>query len=597
MGNIMTNSLNFPAQFNLSTLNGTNGFTIDSINTFDNTVSTSGAGDINGDSLADIIIGAPALNGAGGHVYVVFGSRSPFPPIVYLANLNGGNGFTINGINAGCGIGYSASGAGEVNGDGLADIIIGASGALSGAGQSYVVFGSRSLFPAQFNLASLNGQNGFALNGINAGDYSGAFVSGAGDVNGDGLADIIISGHGALSGAGQSYVVFGSRGGFPATFNLANLNGANGFVINGINAGSINKVSSAGDVNGDGLADIIICGHGALSGAGQSYVVFGSRGGFPATFNLANLNGANGFTINGIRVNAFDCYSGSANSIGDVNGDGAGDIIINALYAGGFSSLIWKSYVVFGRNSLTPSPGASASATAQPTSSSSPSPSMPPKIVVDLNQTNEVYTTSYSNYKFIISANNVTINSSGAYNLYKPMPNMGYLLTILNFDKSTDKIDLTDFSSVNFNNLVITAGSAIINLPGGQETIIKNLMPSDLQANNFNFASDTGGSTTSGMSGGAIAGTVLGTLIGVGLIGFAAWWISKIHAATPTSPTHAVHINPIVKIAAAATTVEMATKNPVAWSYKTADSEDDSYLSDGTLIDEIDSTTVYDTVA
>ena len=531
MGNIMTNSLNFPAQFNLSTLNGTNGFTIDSINTFDNTVSTSGAGDINGDSLADIIIGAPAPNVAGGYVYVVFGSRSPFPPIVYLANLNGGNGFALNGVITGGGNGRLVSGAGDVNGDGLADIIIGASGALSGAGQSYVVFGSRSLFPAQFNLASLNGQNGFALNGINAGDYSGAFVSGAGDVNGDGLADIIISGHGALSGAGQSYVVFGSRGGFPATF------------------------------------------------------------------NLANLNGANGFTINGIRVNAFDCYSGSANSIGDVNGDGAGDIIINALYAGGFSSLIWKSYVVFGRNSLTPSPGASASATAQPTSSSSPSPSMPPKIVVDLNQTNEVYTTSYSNYKFIISANNVTINSSGAYNLYKPMPNMGYLLTILNFDKSTDKIDLTDFSSVNFNNLVITAGSAIINLPGGQETIIKNLMPSDLQANNFNFASDTGGSTTSGMSGGAIAGTVLGTLIGVGLIGFAAWWISKIHAATPTSPTHAVHINPIVKIAAAATTVEMATKNPVAWSYKTADSEDDSYLSDGTLIDEIDSTTVYDTVA
>ena len=131
-------------------------------------------------------------------------------------HLNGSNGFAINGITEGDQSGHSVSSAGDVNGDGFDDLIIGAPAAdgngISSAGQSYVVFGSNSGFGASFNLSTLNGSNGFAINGIAGYDESGWSVSSAGDVNGDGFDDLII---GAFSAdpngisSGQSYVVFG----------------------------------------------------------------------------------------------------------------------------------------------------------------------------------------------------------------------------------------------------------------------------------------------------------------------------------------------------------------------------------------------------
>jgi hypothetical protein len=355
----------FPAAINLSELDGSNGFVIKSAGNDDSSGSSvSAAGDINGDGIDDVIIGAPGALPTDdfygynvGESYVVFGRTSGFPAAVNLSELDGSNGFVIKGSKAFEYSGRSVSAAGDVNGDGIDDVIIGAPGANHYAGGSYVVFGGTAGFPAALNLSELDGSNGFVIKGTEASEYSGWSVSDAGDVNGDGIDDVIIGVREA--DPSESYVVFGRTTGFPASIDLSELDGSNGFAINGIDESDHSgpSVSAAGDVNGDGIADVIIGAREAdpngIIEAGQSYVVFGRTTGFPSALNLSELDGSNGFVINGIAEG--DDSGRSVSAAGDVNGDGIADVIIGASAAdpNGVDKA-GQSYVVFGRGDAAP---------------------------------------------------------------------------------------------------------------------------------------------------------------------------------------------------------------------------------------------------
>ena len=354
----------FAANTNLSSLDGSTGFRLSGGAAGDwSGFSVASAGDINGDGYADLIVGAPWADPHGnfsGASYVVFGKASGFAANLALSALNGSNGFKLSGQAANDQAGRSVASAGDFNGDGFDDLIVGAWAASpngSNSGSSYIVYGKAAGFDTNIDLSTLNTNTGVRLDGGPGpmGDWAGFSVASAGDVNGDGYDDVIVgarmaSPHGNASGA--SYVVFGKVSGLAATLDLTTLNGSNGFKLSGeaVNDQAGRSVASAGDVNGDGFADLIIGANYASSGSysGASYVVFGKASGFAANLDLSTLNGSNGFKLSG---SPFDQSGYSVASAGDVNGDGYDDLIVGARFADSNGLDAGASYVVFGKAS------------------------------------------------------------------------------------------------------------------------------------------------------------------------------------------------------------------------------------------------------
>ena len=379
----------------LTTLSAAEGFIIEGDSGNDRAGrSVSSAGDINGDGYDDLIIGAPYgrdFSTNSGEAYVVFGKASGFGAevitdgharqVIDLTELSAADGFIVQGTSNFHTAGFSVSSAGDVNGDGIDDLIIGAPGGDLGAtdaGEAYVVFGRTGGFgtetttaghPRQvIDLASLSATDGFIIQGDETSEAAGRNVSSAGDVNGDGIDDLLIGAPGGGdggNGAGESYVVFGRTGGFGTevtnaghprqVIDIANLSAADGFIVQGDSEDDrAGRISSAGDVNGDGFDDLII---GAASSAGkgtrtgEAYVVFGKDGGFGTAdsadrqvIDLTSLSAAEGFIIEGAA--AYDSVGYSVSSAGDVNGDGFDDLIIGAAGARNYAG---NAYVVFGK--------------------------------------------------------------------------------------------------------------------------------------------------------------------------------------------------------------------------------------------------------
>ncbi len=242
--------------------------------------------------------------------------------------------------------GYCVSSAGDVNGDGLDDILIGAERAIHNGnkvGKVYLMFGERTFGYTNYSLSNAD----VTFIGEGKYDYAGRSVSSAGDINGDGFDDILIGAHGnddGGSGSGQVYIIFGKKNGWDKEIQLSN---ADASYIGESPDGNFGwSVSSAGDVNDDGLDDIII---GAAwnddrgEDAGKIYLIFGRDLGWEMDMSPSSVNA----TFFGEYTD--DRLGYHVNQAGDVNGDCIDDIIVGAVFNQDAGERAGKVYLIFGK--------------------------------------------------------------------------------------------------------------------------------------------------------------------------------------------------------------------------------------------------------
>ncbi len=275
-------------------------------------VSVSGAGDMDADGFSDLVIAAVGNDSGGDDAGAVYGFFGPVTESMSLAEAD----FRLRGEASGDSAGCAVSNAGDVDGDGFSDIIVGADYDDSGGENSGAVYLVRGPISGDLGLwgadAKLFGEEDY--------DHAGDTISTAGDLDGDGFADLLIGApdqdpHGR-SWAGAAYVVTG-----PVT-GMLDLEDADAKIYGEDDADMLGKsVADAGDVNGDGLADIIIGadGHGSLSGA--AYLLFGAPSGeIESTDADARIfNNA-----------ALEMLGRSVSSAGDVDADGFADVLVGA---------------------------------------------------------------------------------------------------------------------------------------------------------------------------------------------------------------------------------------------------------------------------
>ena len=312
--------------------------------------SVAGVGDVNGDGYDDFVIGAAShtlFNLSEGMTYLILGRASGWPQSTAVGTFAAAS---FRGEGAGDRSGESVGAAGDVNGDGYNDFLVGAkynSDVVHWNGKAYLVFGRASGWQANMQLSKANA----SFTGEMMNSSAGSAVVGGGDVNGDGYDDFLV---GAWTDnekgnqGGQVYLILGRPSGWQRNTNLSNSNASFiGLMVQQIGV----YMSIAGDLDGDGLDDIVIGAPytGTISFVGEAYVFPGKKSGWA----MDTDTDASAHSLLG--VGNQELVGGGVSTEGDVDGDGLDDLLIGAAGNNQAANSAGKAYVMLADHNVGPS--------------------------------------------------------------------------------------------------------------------------------------------------------------------------------------------------------------------------------------------------
>ncbi len=330
-----------------------------------------GLGDVDGDGVVDLGVAAHLsshADSASGRSYVVFG-QSTAGAIELDAVANGPLGYALDGETARDVAGWSMAAGGDVDGDGRADLLLGAPwvdtspcmspDAIEGCtqGRGYVVWGQADSTSRPLSAAS-NGSVGQAFDGASGQAWAGSSIAGLRDLDGDGRDEVLISAPEQDEALGRVYLIRGTALAGTRPLSSVGTETTAGFVMEGPDqAGMV--VAAAGDLDGDGLEDIAIADLEFGNHAGVVYVVFGKLDDDPVDLDTLESTGA-GFTI--LSASVGSRAGTSITRLGDFDGDGRDDLVVSAPgnqdweYGEDLpkSAAPGRVYVVYGRDGTAP---------------------------------------------------------------------------------------------------------------------------------------------------------------------------------------------------------------------------------------------------